>query len=131
MWATGGDSWQKRQIAGSLDREDHADEKVSEHFASFLKGDDGKGGKMVAEILAKLPAGRNEPASHEALGDLRKQWASEFAAAENQGQRPHGIFAHFTTGNLAAQASQGLPLSPSTVAILPPASCMKQPGVGQ
>ncbi|MEO5712022.1 MAG: hypothetical protein ABIT37_00900 [Luteolibacter sp.] len=51
---------------------DHADEKASEDFAAFLKNYDGNGGKMVAEIIQKLPVEQNEPAAHDALRELLK-----------------------------------------------------------
>ncbi len=51
---------------------DLADEKASEDFAEFLKGYDGKGGKLVAELVGKLPAEANEPAAHESLRELLK-----------------------------------------------------------
>ncbi len=51
---------------------DHADEKASEDFAAFLKSYDGKGGKMVAEIIQELPVEQNEPAAHDALRELLK-----------------------------------------------------------
>ncbi len=49
---------------------DLANEEASEDFAKFLKSYDGKGGKLVAELLRKLPAEANEPAAHEALREL-------------------------------------------------------------
>lgn len=52
---------------------DHADEKASEDFAAFLRSYDGMGGKMVAEIIQKLPAEQNEPAAHDALRELLKE----------------------------------------------------------
>jgi adenosylhomocysteine nucleosidase len=51
---------------------DRADERASEDFALFLKNYDGKGGRIVAEIVQKLPVEANEPAAHEALKELLK-----------------------------------------------------------
>ncbi len=51
---------------------DLADEQASENFAEFLKSYDGKGGKMVAALVGKLPAEANEPTAHEALRELLK-----------------------------------------------------------
>lgn len=52
---------------------DRADENASEDFSTFLKNYDGKGGKMVAEIIQKLPVEQNEPAAHDALRELLKE----------------------------------------------------------
>lgn len=51
---------------------DRADENASEDFALFLKNYDGSGGKIVAEIVQKLPIEPNQPAAYDSLRKLLK-----------------------------------------------------------
>lgn len=48
---------------------DHADENAGETFAAFTKSYDGEGGRMVYDIVMKLPVPLNDPSAH---GELRK-----------------------------------------------------------
>ncbi len=52
---------------------DLANEQASEDFAAFLKADKGEGGKLVADLVKKLPVGEDEPAAHDALKKLLEE----------------------------------------------------------
>lgn len=52
---------------------DYANEQASEDFSAFLKGYQGEGGTMVAELVKALPIGKDEPAAHEALRKLLEE----------------------------------------------------------
>jgi nucleoside phosphorylase len=49
---------------------DHADEKADTMFSEFLKEYDGRGGKIVAELIKNLPVSKTEPAAHQNLREL-------------------------------------------------------------
>jgi nucleoside phosphorylase len=52
---------------------DFANERAGEDFSAFLKTYKGEGGAMVADLIRKLPVGKNEPAAHEALRKLLEE----------------------------------------------------------
>jgi adenosylhomocysteine nucleosidase len=52
---------------------DFADEQASQDFSNFLKTYQGEGGRLVAELVQRLPIGQDEPAAHEALRKLLEE----------------------------------------------------------
>lgn len=52
---------------------DFANEQANQDFSNFLKAYQGEGGRLVAELVQRLPIGQDEPAAHEALRKLLEE----------------------------------------------------------